>query len=342
MAYTVKSSEKTVKSGVEGETKALLYLMNLRADSNEVNYFVVDFFNDLTGMDRYADKLWDIQSKAEKNLSPNKVGQALVTLYKNYISSIEFKYYILFMGGVSDSLRIDNSKTEFGIVNITESALTKVRTGLVKEAKIKSYIDNAQITDERIDSFLDKVLFVIDNKPSNEYVKAIIKDHPKIIPEDRILDVIFNEIRDEQSSKKNITKVEGVVIETAGEALNYFRHLTSSEIRLMVLHRIINRNPIEKGIPAPFLPIYNSVPPEKQSDLIDECKQTLCRALFNKSAAKSFWTLFEAIYNEIVSNPANNIDKIYNSIDIGVKMSNPDFDIISLKYFISVIKEGIQ
>lgn len=342
MAYTVKSSEKTVKSGAEGETKALLYLMNLRADSNEVNYFVVDFFNDLTGMDRYADKLWDIQSKAEKNLSPNKVGQALVTLYKNYISSIEFKYYILFVGGVSDSLRIDSSKTEFGIVNIKESALNKVRTGLVKEAKIKSYIDNAQITDERIDSFLDKVLFVIDNKPSNEYVKAIIKDHPKIIPEDRILDVIFNEIRDEQSSKKNITKVEGVVIETAGEALNYFRHLTSSEIRLMVLHRIINRNPIEKGIPAPFLPIYNSVPPEKQSDLIDECKQTLCRALFNKSAAKSFWTLFEAIYNEIVSNPANNIDKIYNSIDIGVKMSNPDFDIISLKYFISVIKEGIQ
>lgn len=110
----------------------------------------------------------------------------------------------------------------------------------------------------------------------------------------------------------------------------------------MALHRIINRNPIEKGIPAPFLPIYNAMPSEKQSDLIDECKQTLCRALFNKSAAKSFWTLFEAIYNEIVSYPANNIDKIYNSIDIGVKMSNPDFDIMSLKYFISVIKEGIQ
>ncbi|MCI8729505.1 MAG: hypothetical protein HFK07_06765 [Clostridia bacterium] len=342
MSYTVKSSEKTVKSGAEGETKALLYLMNLRSDSDEINYFVVDFFNDLTGMDRYADKLWDIQSKAEKNLSPNKVGQALVTLYKNYISCIKFKYYILFVGGVSDALRIDNSKAEFGIANIKESSLKKVRAGLVNEAKGKSYIDNSLITDDRIDEFLKKVLFVIDNKASNEYVKAIIKDHPKIIPEDKILEAIFNEIRDEQSSKKNIFKVEGIVIETAGEALNYFRHLTASEIRLMVLHRIINRNPIEKGIPVPFLPIYNAVPPEKQSDLIDECKQTLCRALFNKSAAKSFWTLFEAIYNEIVSYPANNIDKIYNSIDIGVKMSNPDFDIMSLKYFISVIKEGIQ
>ena len=168
MSYTVKSSEKTVKSGAEGETKALLYLMNLRSDSDEINYFVVDFFNDLTGMDRYADKLWDIQSKAEKNLSPNKVGQALVTLYKNYISCIKFKYYILFVGGVSDALRIDNSKAEFGIANIKESSLKKVRAGLVNEAKGKSYIDNSLITDDRIDEFLKKVLFVIDNKASNE------------------------------------------------------------------------------------------------------------------------------------------------------------------------------
>ncbi len=134
MSYTVQSSEKTVKSGAESETKALLYLMNLRTDSNEINYFVVDFFNDLTGMDRYADKLWDLQSKAERDLSPNKVGQALVTLYKNYISSIEFKYYILFVGGVSDSVRIDSSKIEFGIANIRESSLRKVRAGLVNEA----------------------------------------------------------------------------------------------------------------------------------------------------------------------------------------------------------------
>ena len=50
MSYTVKSSEKTRKSGAETETKALLYLMNLRKDSEEIYYFIVDFFNDLTGM----------------------------------------------------------------------------------------------------------------------------------------------------------------------------------------------------------------------------------------------------------------------------------------------------
>ena len=63
MSYTVKSSEKTRKSGAETETKALLYLMNLRKDSEEIYYFIVDFFNDLTGMDAFSDKLWDIQSK---------------------------------------------------------------------------------------------------------------------------------------------------------------------------------------------------------------------------------------------------------------------------------------
>lgn len=57
MPYTVKASEKTRKSGSDGETKALLYLMNFRSDSDEIHYFIVDFFNDLTGMDRFSAKL---------------------------------------------------------------------------------------------------------------------------------------------------------------------------------------------------------------------------------------------------------------------------------------------
>ena len=53
MSYTVKSSEKTRKSGAETETKALLYLMNLRKDSDEINIF------DLAGTldQKYSDLL---------------------------------------------------------------------------------------------------------------------------------------------------------------------------------------------------------------------------------------------------------------------------------------------
>lgn len=341
MPYTVKSSEKTRKSGADGETKALLYLMNFRSDSDEIHYFIVDFFNDLTGMDRFSTKLWDIQSKAAKNNSPKAIGKELVTLFKNYLSEFEFAYYILFVGGVSNTLRIDATLNTFDISNITTSAMLKLKEGLEEEANEKGYIDNQDITDENIMDFLSKVLFVIDDKEPSEYVKAIIKNHPGIIPEKQILDAIFNELREEQSGKKN-SNVEGITIQTTDEALNYCRHLTNNEIRLFVLQRIINRNPVEKGVPTSFIPIYNTWVPEHQKDMLDECKQSLCRALFNKNAANSFWALFESIYDTIVKYPQYDVQQIYLSIDNGVKNSSPDFDILSLKYFIAVVKDGVQ
>ena len=48
------------------------------------------------------------------------------------------------------------------------------------------------------------------------------------------------------------------MIETTDEALNYCRHLTNNEIRLMTLQRIINRDPLGQGIPPSFVSIYNT------------------------------------------------------------------------------------
>lgn len=245
MAYTVRSSERTRSSGAEHETKALLYLMNLRSDSNEIHYFVVDFFNDLTGMDRFAESLWDVQSKGAINNSPAAIGKELVTLFKNYLSDIDFREYILFLGGVSSTVRADDTLDIFDLSNVNFSALSKLKEGLKKEAREKTYINDSDVTDSNIDDFLQKVTFVVDNSSPSEYVKAIIKDHPDIIPEERILTAIFNEIRNAQSELKN-TVVEGVVIQTTDEVLRYCRHLTNSEIRLLTLNRIINRNPVEK------------------------------------------------------------------------------------------------
>ena len=81
MAYMVKSSERLRPSAADTETKALLYLMNFRDDSDEIYFFVVDFFNDLTGMSRISDKLWDLQSKGDKQSSPYAIVTELVTLY---------------------------------------------------------------------------------------------------------------------------------------------------------------------------------------------------------------------------------------------------------------------
>ena len=94
MSYTVKSSERLRKSGSEAETKALLYLMNFRPDSDDIYYFVVDFFNDLTGMDNMASRLWDVQSKGAHHVSPKAIGKELVTLFKNYMSPLTFEAYV--------------------------------------------------------------------------------------------------------------------------------------------------------------------------------------------------------------------------------------------------------
>ncbi len=39
--------------------------------------------------------------------------------------------------------------------------------------------------------FLKKVRFVVDDKKTSEYVKAIIKEHPGLVPEEKVLDVIL-------------------------------------------------------------------------------------------------------------------------------------------------------
>lgn len=160
MSYTVRSSEKTRKSGADGETKALLYLMNFRSDSSEIHYYIVDFFNDLTGMDRFSINLWDVQSKAAKNNSPKAIGKELVTLFKNYLSEFEFSHYILFIGGVTGTLRVDSALNSFDISNITNAAMIKLIEGLKEEAWEKTYIANNDITDKNISDFLKKVLIL--------------------------------------------------------------------------------------------------------------------------------------------------------------------------------------
>ena len=79
-----------------------------------------------------------------------------------------------------------------------------------------------------------------------------------------------------------------------------------------------------------------------QSEMLYQCVQTLCKALFNKNAANAFWSLFESIYNTIIAHPQYDVQQIYLSIDSSVKSASPDFDILSLKYFIAVVKEGVQ
>lgn len=342
MAYTVKSTEKLKKSGAEMETKSMIYLMNIFPEGDEIYYFVVDFFNDMTGMDRTAQRLWDVQSKGAKNSSPKAIGKELVTLYKNYVSEIQFSAYILFLGGISNTVRIDNLKNVFTIDNINENALTSIREGLVEESIAKEYIDNDKIQNGLIESFLREVTFVVDDMEPAEYVRRIIRLQQSVIPGEDVLISIFNEIRDAQASKKNINSVEGVTIETTDEVLDYCRHLTSNEIRLMALQRILNGDIMGKGIPVSFNDIYNRYPPEKRADLLAQCQSACCRALFNKNCAEGFWMFFDFLYKTLQDDANRSVDVIYRMIPNSILDGCPDFDVASFKYFIAIVKDGLQ
>lgn len=342
MVYTVTSSEKLRRPAADAETKAMLHLMSFHKNSSDVYYFVVDFFNDVTGMDRMSNKLWDIQSKGGSKSSPKAIGMELVTLFKNYISDFSFDDYILFLGGVTNTLRKDISKNTFKIDNIKEESLILVKNGLKEECNNKTYIDDDKVTDDKINDFLEKVNFVINDKSPCEYIKAIVKLNPSVLPCENTLIGIFNEIRNEQSIKKNINCIENVVLQTPGDAISYGRHLTSDEIKLLILNRILNRNPHDKNIPPSFIPIYTQLPPEKQKYSVEDAQISLSHALFDKNNKDSFWLLFESIYCSIIKNPNGSIDSIFSMLDNKIKSNCHHFNVLSLKYFIAIIKDGIN
>lgn len=189
---------------------------------------------------------------------------------------------------------------------------------------------------------LKKVYFVIDNQTKSEYVKKIIKLNPAIIPEEDTLIAIFNEIRDVQAGKKNVSVVEGITLEAPDEALNYGRHLTTTEIRLLVLNRILNQNVVGSKVPQSFIDTYIRFPEEKRKNMLEDCQLDLSRALFNCNCQDDFWKLFENIYKIIVENPSDDIGNLYRKLDKTIVGRCMDFDTLSLKYFISVIKDGID
>ena len=342
MPYVISSSEKTRHSASEHETKALLYLMSFMEYSAEIHYYIIDVFNDLTGMDRYGEKLWDVQSKAAKSNGPKAIGRELVTLFKNYISEFSFNDYILFVGGVSDSFRINPSINSFHIDNVKEKALKSMRDGLIEEALAREYIASDKVTEENINLFLENVLFVVDSMEASNYIKEILKGHENIIPSESILVSIFNEIRDEQSSKKNSANIEGFSLSSPDDAVNLHRHLKTGAIKLLCLQRIIHRNPMDDGVPSPFIPIYTSFPEDQADDMLMDCKLSLSKALFNNNLSDQYWALFEETYSLILSYPNADVNSIYKNISSVTKNNCPDLDILSLKYFIAVIKEGIQ
>lgn len=75
---------------------------------------------------------------------------------------------------------------------------------------------------------------------------------------------------------------------------------------------------------------------------MNECQADCCRALFNNNRADGFWRFFEKIYSLIIEHPKSGVTDIYREIEDEILEGCPDLDVHSFKYFISIVKEGIQ
>ncbi len=346
MIYVIRSSEQNAARGNDMETRALLHLLNFRDELGEIEGFAIDFFNDVTGIDSMALHLYDIQSKASIS-GAKDIGEELVTLFKNYVS--EFKDFfieeVLFLGGVRKNVFEDEELSEFKFADLRLEARQIIKQSLREECLKKGYINNEDVTEENLDGFLQNVVFVVAKDTIEEYVAPLVRSSKAIVPTSNDLNAIFNEIRKAQVGIKTRTKVEGVEIEHPYEAYNYSRVLKRSDIELLVINRLINRNPLEAGIPTCFIPIYNKLQansPEDVDDKIEECQNSLARQMFASSEATAFWGLLNAIVSGIDGNPSADVESIYQTIDPAISRACKFLDVLSVQYFISIVKDGLK
>lgn len=158
--YIFKNTEINNKKASDFETKSMLYLLGMRSDSGEIEIITVDCFNDVTGANDDFSKLWDVQSKNHSSLPPSKIGESLSTLYDNYVSSISFFDYILFIPKLNRDYLIDNSLNVYKYENINN----KQKQGIENKLKEKINGNKSGKTPALFFDFLSQVTFVEDNK----------------------------------------------------------------------------------------------------------------------------------------------------------------------------------
>ena len=170
--YQFMTTERNNEKASEYETKAMLYLFGCRQDSRDMDVFIIDCFNDVSGANSDVNRLWDVQSKGVKSLNPKKIGEALVTLFQNYISDIEFEHYILFMPKLKEMYLNDEDRTYFQIDNFKSQYIDKVKQGLKSEYERRNNLE-PQETD--LDNFLQMVEFVIAEEQKQGYLRSRLR-----------------------------------------------------------------------------------------------------------------------------------------------------------------------
>lgn len=339
MTYTFKNTEINNEKSSDFETKSLLYLIGKRKDKKEIEYVAFDCFNDVSGINKNANKIWDIQSKNEQSLNPKKIGKYFFTLFDNSISKFHFTELIFFSPVLKPDYKKNNKLQIYHADNFKDKTLQRIKNGLNEEiTRVKG--DSVNYNKE-LQEFFQKVLIVEDNQSGAEYIKSVTKFKKTQIKDENFYKSVFQDLRNIQTSKKN-SYIENTVISQIKEVLDFKRHLSSKDVETLVISRIIGVEVFEyKSIPLYFSPIVDGLDIEDKKDLLQDCNSNLSRAFFNKNSNRVFWKTCETIISFLESHDSQtDIDLVYNSVFPNYNPKTSYLNEITIKYLISIIMEG--
>ena len=341
--YKFKTTEQTNDKATEFETKSLLYLLTKIKGCSGISLFIIDCFNDVTGISEDYTDSWDVQAKNIASLTPRKVGKALYTLFANYVSDIPFGHFILYLPPLKEQY-VENPFAEvFDITNFKSQKVADIKAGLLAEIMRRNDSDvNTHEVPTKVDCFLSIAIFVFDRYNKSDYIKAIIKFRSLTYLDDVFFTRIFDEVRIQQASKK-IKNVNGLEVASIKETEKLEKNLYRKDIELLVINRIIGNDLFSaNGVPLYFIPETHGMDIEDIADIIQDCQAKISKTLFNKNNKRAFWSLLEEILICIEENPSIDIRVVLSKISDVVKQSLFTMDDCAILYLIAVVKEGLH
>lgn len=337
--YVFKTTEQNNEKANDYETKALLYLLSFRKDSNSIETFAVDCFNDITGCSSRYNKLWDVQSKNVKSLNPKKIGISLITLYCNFEHEFPFKHFILVMPKLKQGYLKNEDEKIYDITNFEDQYIDKIKQGLQEEFHRREYRtpDN-----ENLDKFLNEILFVIAEDSKINYVKNITKFKTTVI-QDRFFEDIFNEIRDRQTAYKNIP-IHNNRINTPSEIKNTKKIFKRNDFDALIINRFIGFDLFNNLslVPLGFIDEIKNEDTESRKDIIQNAHSEIARMLFDKNNKIKFWHFFENLIEIIRENGTETSNSTYKLLLTKEIIFPDDLSRLTIIYLISLIKDGWQ
>ncbi|MGE8424962.1 MAG: hypothetical protein ACN6PI_19155, partial [Sphingobacterium siyangense] len=285
-------------------------------------------------------KLWDLQSKGEANLTPQKIGKYLYTLYSNCHSVFKFHTFIFFMPVLKDSYLQSDAGYFYGLENFKVAEQDKIILGLSKEL-IRVH---GVASRPKIDSFLERVVFVEDREPSHNYVKKVMAFKGRDKKSDLFYDEIFKEIRDRQIVKK-ASCIEGMTISHPLDVLRLGRHIEAKDIHVLLVNRLVGVDLFspQQGVPIEFYSeaVSRDLDVEDLRDLIQDCQAKISRAFFNKNSKAEFWKVLEVILSAVEKSQSVNILDVFKDVELVVKRLVV-LDRDSILFLSALIKDGLN